>query len=59
MSVQRWMATDKFKEITTQNSFSGLTPDDYYDLKAGRKIKNKPPKELIKGGYVKEAKSGS
>lgn len=51
-----YIATVKFKEITTQSSFSGLNPDDYYDLKAGRKIKNKPPKELIKDGYVKEVK---
>ena len=51
-----WMATAKFKEITVQDSRSGLSPDDYYDLKAGRKIKNKPPKKLIDGKFVREVK---
>ena len=55
-----YVATEKFKQIGSENSFSGLHPDDYYDLKAGRKIKT-APKELIKGGYIKkvEAKNGS
>ncbi len=53
-----WIATTKFKEIGPGNSFSGLHPDDYHDLKAGRKIKRKPPKELIKGGFVEEVKNG-
>ena len=52
-----WIATEKFKEIGMQGSFSGLNPDDYYDLKAGRKIKREPPKELVKGGFIKKVKA--
>lgn len=54
-----WIATKKFKDIGSDNSFSGLHPDDYHDLKAGRKIQRKPPKELIKGGFVEEVKNGN
>ena len=52
-----YIATEKFKEIGPDNSFSGLHPDDYHDLKAGRKIKREPPKELIKDGYIEKAKA--
>ena len=53
----KYKATDKFKQLGTENSYQQLHTDDYNALKAGKAVELKtPPPHLIKGKYIERAK---
>lgn len=53
----KYKATKKFEPLGIENSYQGLSAEDYHALKNGKTIEN-PPKKLIEGEYVKVVKNG-
>ena len=55
--MKKYKATEKFKNLGTDNSFQGLETWQYFDLRAGKQVEIKQiPIPLIKGEFVQEVK---